>query len=114
MTGPSAKDEQALRRDVLRSEQQSNLRPGEHEPSTMFAMANLDTGVTPSRVGKDYVSGSEQAVQYPAAAGPWADPVQVPQEPSLGYAINDLAPCGEAFEIAASLSGLHPVRLTAS
>jgi hypothetical protein len=72
------------------------------------AMANLNTSVTPSRVGKDYVSGSELAVHYPAASGPWADPVQVPQEPSLGYSVNDLLPTGEPHEIAASIAALGP------
>jgi hypothetical protein len=55
MTGPSAKAEQALRRDVLRNEQQSKLRPGDYEPSTLHAMANLDTSLGTGRVGKgDY------------------------------------------------------------
>ena len=100
--GPSHQREQQERKEALANDRK--LRPGEHEPSTMFAMANLDTGVTPSRVGKDYVAGSELAVQYPAAAGPWADPVRVPDEPSLGYSVNDLLPTGEPHEIAASLS----------
>jgi hypothetical protein len=106
MTGPSAKAEQALRRNVIRNDQQSKLHPDEHEPSTMFAMANLnvDTSVSSGRVGKDYVAGSELHVSYPAASGPWADPVRVPDEPSLGYSVNDLAPTGEVFEVNAGLS----------
>ncbi len=104
MSGPSHQREQQERKEALASDRK--LRPGEHEPSTMFAMANLgiDTSVSSGRQGKEYVSGSEPHVSYPSAAGPWADPVRVPDEPSLGYAINDLVPCGQAFEIAASLS----------
>jgi hypothetical protein len=105
MTGPSAKAEQALRRDVIRNEQQSKLRPGDHEPSTMFAMANLDTGVTPSRVGKSHVSGSEQAVQYEAIpSGPWSsDYARLPDEPPLNYSIEAQEANGTPVEIAASL-----------
>jgi hypothetical protein len=109
MSGPSAKAEQALRRDVLRSDQQSKLRPGEHEPSTMFAMANLDTGVTPSRVGKsDFVSGSQQATDYPAIpSGPWSSSYgRLPDELPLGVAIDAQEPCGEPFEVAASIAAL--------
>ena len=43
--GPSHQREQQERKEALANDRK--LRPGEHEPSTMFAMANLDTGVTP-------------------------------------------------------------------
>jgi hypothetical protein len=49
------------------------------------------------------VTGSARVPQYPAASGPWNDPVQVPDEPSLGVDLNYVEPCGEAFEIEASL-----------
>jgi hypothetical protein len=51
------------------------------------------------------VTGATRVRQYPAASRPWNDPVQVPQEPPLGYAINDLETTGEAHEVAASLLG---------
>jgi hypothetical protein len=109
MTGPSAKAEQTLRRDVLRNEQQSKLRPDEHEPSTMFAMANLgvDTSVSSGRVGKDYVAGQDLSVNYPRQpSGPWsADYAKVPDEPPLGYAIDAQEPVGTFAEVQASLIG---------
>ena len=72
----------------------------------MFQMAQLgvDTSVSSGRQGKEYVSGSEPHVSYPAAAGPWADPVQVPQEPSLGYAIDAQEPTGTFQEIERSIA----------
>ncbi len=109
MTGPSAKAEQALRRDVIRNDQQSKLRPGEHEPSTMFAMANLgvDTSVSSGRVGKDYVAGQDLSVNYPRLpSGPWsADYAKVPDEPPLGYPIDAQEPVGTFAEISLSVAG---------
>jgi hypothetical protein len=84
-----------------------NIRPNT-KPSTYHAMANLDTGVTPSRVGKSYVSGSEQAVQYEAIpSGPWSSSYgRLPDEPPTGVAIDAQEACGEAFEVAASIAAL--------
>jgi hypothetical protein len=48
------------------------------------------------------VTGAARVPQYPAASGPWNDPVQVPIEPPLGYEINAQESVGEPFEIAAS------------
>jgi hypothetical protein len=100
--GASAKLEQKERLDVLKNEQ------AQHEPSTYHALANLnvDTGVTPSRIGKgDYVTGSEAAANYPVLpSGPWSsDYGRVPDEGPLGYEIGAQVPCGEPHEIAASL-----------
>ena len=39
--GPSHQAEQKERLAVLKNEQQSNLRPGDYEPSTLHEMANL-------------------------------------------------------------------------
>ena len=112
MSGPSHKREQQERKDVITNEQK--LRPGDHEPSTMFQMANLDTGVTPSRVGKSYVSGSEQAVQYDIPSGPWSsDYARLADEPPLGYAIDAQEPVGTFAEVQASLSANQPRRASA-
>jgi hypothetical protein len=35
------------------------------------------------------VTGSARVPLYPAASGPWNDPVQVPDEPPLGYSVQD-------------------------
>ena len=43
MSGPSAKSEQAERREIIKGSNPSRAP----SPSTMFAMANLDTGITP-------------------------------------------------------------------
>ena len=56
-----------------------------------------------SAAAKATVTGAARVPLYPAASGPWNDPVQVPQEPSLGYAIDSQEPTGEPFEIAASV-----------
>ena len=41
--GPSAKAEQAERQAIIKGDQQSKLRPGEHEPGTMHAMSGFRT-----------------------------------------------------------------------
>ena len=92
--GPSAKAEQAERRDVLRNEQQTaKLRPGEHEPSTFHAMANLDTSLGGRFAKADYVAGEEATTGYPRlpSSSPWAgDPIGI--EPPI-----DATDCGVAF-----------------
>ena len=57
---------------------------------------------------KSNVVGAERVPLYPAASGPWNDPVQVPDEPPLGYAIDSQEPVGEVFEIEASLREASP------
>ena len=108
MSGPSAKAEQTLRRDVLRSDQQSKLRPGEHEPSTMHAMSRLSNDLEGRQSARDYLSGSEPATHYPLiSSGPWSSSYgRLPDEPPLGVAIDAQEPCGEPFEMAASIAAL--------
>ena len=51
------------------------------------------------------ITGTKAVPQYPAASGPWNDPVQVPDEPPLGYSVqDDLEPTGTPVEIAASVA----------
>ena len=103
--GPSHQAEQKDRLAVLKNEQAQHQ--AEHEPSTYHAMANLDTGITPSRVGKSYVSGSEQAVQYPAAAGFWSsDYARLPDEPALGWSVEAQEANGTPVQVAASIAAL--------
>jgi hypothetical protein len=61
---------------------------------------------------KASVIGSARVPLYPAASGPWNDPVQVPDEPSLGVDLNYVEPCGETFEIEASLAAQPTDSLT--
>jgi hypothetical protein len=42
--------------------------------------------------------------EYPAAAGPWSDPVEPGIEPPLGYSVDEVEPVGEYHEIQASLA----------
>ena len=107
--GPSHQAEQKERLAVLKNEQQSNLRPGDYEPSTLHEMANLgiDTDISSGRSKGDYVSGSQAATNYPAIpSGPWsADYAKVPDEPPLGYAIDAQEPVGTFAEISLSAAG---------
>lgn len=50
------------------------------------------------------VTGATKLPQYPAASGPWNDPVQVPPEGPLGWSVDAQEPVGEPFEIAASFA----------
>ena len=74
------------------------------------ALADLD-GLSGrfAAINKSTVIGAAPAAQYPAAAGPWADPVKVPDEPPLGFAVDDLEPIGERFEVERSEAKLGAV-----
>jgi hypothetical protein len=108
MSGPSAKAEQTLRRDVLRSEQQSKPGPGQHEPTTLHAMSRLSNDLEGRASARDYVAGSDAATDYPAIpSGPWSSSYgRLPDELPLGVAIDAQEPCGEPFEVARSLAEL--------
>jgi hypothetical protein len=75
-----------------------------------------EAGITLANQGrfgdKASVVGSARVPQYPAASGPWNDPVQVPDEPSLGVDLNYVEPCGETFEVEASLAAQPTDSLT--
>lgn len=61
-------------------------------------------------ISKPTVTGQTPAVTYPRASGPWVDPVQVPDEPPLGFSVeHDFEPCGTAVEIEASLAATEPM-----
>jgi hypothetical protein len=81
------------------------LRSGDRAGTTYFDQARVSQELENSGRfrAEAHHSGEAPSVQYPAAAGPWADPVRVPDEPSLGYAIDQQEVTGEAAEIAASL-----------
>ena len=116
MTGPSAKAEQALRRDVLRNDQQSNLRPGDYEPSTMHEMSRLSNDLEGRHSARDYLSGSAQATDYPAIpSGPWSsDYARVPDEPPLGFDMNAVEPTGTPAEVAASIVAANLISASAA
>jgi hypothetical protein len=97
--GPSARAEQKERREIIRNEK---LRPGDQPATTFHALANLDTSLEGRFATGGYVSGSEQAVNYPA--GPSWTRDQVGIEPPLGQDVNFQEPCGEAFEVERSLT----------
>jgi hypothetical protein len=72
-----------------------------------LAEAGLSLEAQGRHAAKAAVSGSKAVPHYPAASGPWNDPVQVPDEPPLGWSVEAQEPVGETFEIAAS-SALSP------
>lgn len=102
MTGPSAKAEQADRARVLANDR--GLRPGDREPTTFHQMANLDPSLGGRFAKADYVVGQEPVARYPAGSG-WTRN-DVGQEMPLGVSVNDMQPCGEAFEIDRSIAQL--------
>jgi hypothetical protein len=77
-----------------------------------------EAGITLQNQGrfgdKASVVGSARVPQYPAARGPWNDPVQVPDEPSLGYAIDAQDAVGEVHEIEESLLAVSSIPLDAA
>jgi hypothetical protein len=56
-----------------------------------------------SAAAKATVTGSARVPLYPAASGPWNDPVQVPPEEPLGWSVEAQEPTGNYHEIAESL-----------
>jgi hypothetical protein len=53
------------------------------------------------------VTGAEPFVRYPAASGPWNDPVQLGVEPPLNWSVEDQESVGTAVEVAASIAALE-------
>ncbi len=85
------------------------LRDGDRAPTTYHAQAQVDLKLDDEGrfANKDSaVTGAGAVPQYPRAAGPCADPVRVPDEPPLGYAINDQEPTGTPVEVERSLAKL--------
>lgn len=81
-----------------------------HETSTFFREAQkgrrLD-GSSNYEATRDLIqSGEAPYVQYPAASGPWADPVQPGLEPPFPGDISAVEPCGTAAEIERSIAEL--------
>jgi hypothetical protein len=105
VSGPSAKSEQAERRAIIKGDQQSKLRPDEHEPTTLHAMSRLSNDLEGRASARDYVAGSDAATDYPAIpSGPWSSGYgRLPDELPLGWSVDAQEPCGEAFEVARSL-----------
>jgi hypothetical protein len=94
----SANEEQKLRKALA----------GSTGATTFFSRAAADLALLGQgrHTQGASVTGSARVPQYPPASGPWNDPVQVPDEPPLGYEINAQESVGEPHEIAASLTPL--------
>jgi hypothetical protein len=91
---------QAERRRVLREEQ----------ASTYFERARVAEQLDSER-SKSAVTGTKRTQDFPAIpSGPWSAGywAQVPDEPPLGYAINEQEPVGEPAEVARSLEAMAP------
>jgi len=96
--GPSAREEQRLRRQVLKDDQKA--------ATTMHALAQLgDTSLSGRFAADGMVSGTAPTTDYPRlpSSSPWSGPQPGP-EPPLGFAIDAQEPVGEAHEVAASLA----------
>jgi hypothetical protein len=92
--GPSAKAEQKERKALA----------GSTGTTTYFRQAQIAEALEVGgryAVEKDITVGVEQAVNYPA--GPAWTRDQVGLEPPLGASVDDMQPCGEAFEVERSL-----------
>jgi hypothetical protein len=106
MSGPSAKREQVERLAIIRGEQK--LRPGDQQPTTLHAMSRLSNDLEGRASARDYVSGSDPNVDYPALpSGPWSSNYgRVPDEPPLNYSVLEQEPVGTPAEVAASIAAL--------
>jgi hypothetical protein len=100
---PATREEKA---EALRNEKRLKQ---EREPTTLHALSRLGQDEEGSgRFAPDrYVTGSQAATKYPRQdnASPWSGSGADPGvEPSLGYPIDQMENCGEAFEIEKSLA----------
>ena len=85
---------QAERRAILKNDR---------DATTFHRLAQIDLQLEGGRFAN--VTGAAQTVDYPRLPnGPWSDGPRVPDEPPLGYRVDDLEPTGEAREVAASLA----------
>jgi hypothetical protein len=97
---------QAEKAEQLRQERQRREAP--LAPTTYHQLAGLNAELeSGGRYTKpDYVTGSELASRYPAAASPWSGP-QVPMEPPLGEALGPAPVVGEPHEVTRSIEALE-------
>jgi hypothetical protein len=90
---------QKQRADVLKNDRNNTLQ---FRTSADLGLEN--TG----RFAKPFaVTGTEPSAQYPRLppSSPWHD-VVVPDEPPLGFSVEDHEPCGEYGEVQASIEAL--------
>jgi hypothetical protein len=85
-------------------EQRARILEDERRTNTRAAMqAMLDPslgGRFAKEVKADFTVGNSPRVEYPRLpSGPWGNGPQVPDEPALGFSVNDLEPTGETFEV---------------
>src|SRR4029077_930808 len=78
-----------------------------------FAEMALEAHGRHALAAKAEVIGKVRVPLYPAASGPWNDPVQVPDEPPLGCSVqDDIEPTGTPQEILESLAAQPTTSLT--
>jgi hypothetical protein len=78
-------------------ENEAKLRPGDRPPTTYAALSEWPEPGLPAP--------EASPLHYPAqpTSSPWGSPIGPGTEPPLGYAIDDVEPCGTPAEIAKSL-----------
>jgi hypothetical protein len=76
--------------------------------STLLEQAKISEALDSQR-SKSLVVGTEPTIQYPPASGPWTSGwANVPDEPPLGYEINEQEPVGTPAEVERSLQAMAP------
>jgi hypothetical protein len=89
--------------EALRNEQR--LKRGDREPTTLHQLSRLGLDEEGGRFAQArYVTGSEAATRYPAASGPWTAGNDAGLEPPLNQDVSFVEPCGEQWEIEASIA----------
>jgi hypothetical protein len=85
----SSQEDQAERRRVLQNDQRVREQTG-----TYLSHTHDDAGGRFAAISNAQVVGAQPTVNYPAASSSWQ--IQLPDEPPLGYRIDDLNPSDPA------------------
>jgi hypothetical protein len=92
---------QAFSNPTTQSERAAILKEADRAINTLRAQTNITDPVAGgrwSRIKGEYTVGSEQVPNYPGASAPWSGP-QVPDEPPLGYSVEDMEVVGSTEEV---------------
>jgi hypothetical protein len=90
---------EASREDKLRIAREADRAIANTRSALTEVLTPAPSGRFAPQSKPDFTVGRDERVDYPRIpSGPWGSGPQVPDEPALGFSVDDLEPCGEPFE----------------